>query len=201
MASPDAHISIYRVPNPAPSEDVARYTHIHLSTLKTNPEAFSATFEDAAKFTPQQWNERVNADGRTTFAARRSAAIAVGDVNDEWLGTLSVLHPRMLRPMTNVFPHIPRVADQVARNEMDRYLLIGVWVHPRARGKGVAQMMIKAALDIVKAEPGEPGRKMVFLELYTNNIAAKTLYTKLGFMEDTDCQGITEGHTSMTILL
>lgn len=84
---------------------------------------------------------------------------------------------------------------------MDRYLLIGGWVHPRARGKGVAHMMIKAALDIVKAEPGEPGRKMVFLELYTNNIAAKTLYTKLGFMEDTDCQGITEGHTSMTVLL
>ncbi len=42
---------------------------------------------------------------------------------------------------------------------------------------GVAQTMIKAALDLVKAEASE-ARKMVFLELYTNNVAAKTLYIK-----------------------
>ena len=195
-----AAISIYRVPSPAPPEDIARYTEIRLATLKTNPEAFFSRFDDAAKYTPQQWTERVNTDGRTTFAARNKAAIAAGDVDDEWLGTLSVLHPRMVRSMTGLFPHIPRVADAVARDEIERYLLIGVWVHPGARKKGVAQMMINEALELVKAEASE-APKMVFLELYTNNIAAKTLYTNMGFMEETDCEGIEEGHPCMTILL
>lgn len=191
MASPDSPISIYRIPSPASPDDVARYSQIRLSSLKTDPEAFSSTFEEAAQYTQHQWSERVNTDGRTTLIATR-------DVDEEWLGTLSVLHPRMLRPMTNVFPRIPRVDDAVARNEIDRYLLVGMWVHPSARKTGVGRRLIKAALDIIKDEAGVPS-KMVFLEVHMGNNVAKGLYSKMGFLEETACEGVGEGRTCMTI--
>ncbi len=200
MALQDAPISIYRIPNPASLEDVTRYSHIRLSALKTNPEAFSSTFEEAAKYTQQQWSERVNTDGRTTLAARRGGSDAAEDGHEEWLGTLSVLHPRMLRPMTGVFPLIPRIGDAVARDEIDRYLLVGMWVHPSARKTGIGEKLIQAALDIIKDEAGVPS-KMVFLEVHTENAVAKGLYAKMGFMEETECEGVEEGHTCMTISL
>ncbi len=50
MESPEALISIYRIPSPASPEDVLKYSHIRLSALKTNPKAFCSAFEDAAKY-------------------------------------------------------------------------------------------------------------------------------------------------------
>ncbi|KJA15280.1 hypothetical protein HYPSUDRAFT_48502 [Hypholoma sublateritium FD-334 SS-4] len=194
MASPASLISIYRIPSPAPLEDVIKYSQIRLSTLKTNPEAFSSTFEEAAQYTQHQWSERVNTDGRTTLAATR-------DVDKEWLGTLSLLHPRMLRPMTDVFPRIPRVGDAIAQGKIDRYLLVGMWVRPSARKTGVGQRLIKAALDIIKDEAGAP-IKMVFLKVHMGNTVAQGLYSKLGFVEETDYEGAGKGHTTcMTISL
>ncbi len=59
------------------------------------------------------------------------------DNHEEWLGTLSVLHPRTLQLMKDAFPRIPRIADAVAQDEIDRYSLVGMWVNPSARKMGI----------------------------------------------------------------
>ncbi len=122
------------------------------------------------------------------------------DNHEEWLGTLSVLHPRTLQLMKDAFPRIPRIADAVAQDEIDRYSLVGMWVNPSARKMGIGEKLIQTTLDIIKDEAGATS-KMVFLEVHTGNTMAEGLYSKMGFREETDCEGIDVGHRRMSIFL
>lgn len=42
----------------------------------------------------------------------------------------------------------PIVADALAHGDSDRYLLVGMWVHPTAKRKGVGRVLNQAVRDL-----------------------------------------------------
>lgn len=200
-------IEIYRIPIPASDTDVVKYSHLRLNALRTNPEAYSSTYEDNALLTHDQWRGRVDTAGRTTLAARLARApdghTTRGPDEDaaDWIGTLSVLHPLMLGQYTDELPHLPRLAEAVKEGTVERYLLVGMWLHPSARRRGVARALIQDAIELVResempstvdasengaAEEEVKKAKVVFLKVFSENEGARGLYRQAGFVEETE---------------
>ncbi|KAF9479889.1 hypothetical protein BDN70DRAFT_775065, partial [Pholiota conissans] len=182
-------ITIYRISTPASDVDVEKYTRIRLDALRTNPEAFSSTYARDVHLTHEDWRGRVNTPGRTTLAAHRKGASidAIGD-EEEWIGTLSVLHPMMLHEKRGDLPSLPHLAAAVKEGNVERFLLVGMWVHPSVRGMGVGGMLIENAVDVVRESPsehsdGKEKAKIVFLDVCSANENARKLYRKAGFVE------------------
>ncbi|KAF8960468.1 hypothetical protein BDZ97DRAFT_1629645, partial [Flammula alnicola] len=176
---------------PASDEHITKYSQIRLSTLFTNPEAFGSTYSNECLFTREQWHDRVNTRGRTTLFAATSSSD--GTANEDWIGTLSILSPEML---DNIPPHIPyplRIADALESGTVDVYMLVGMWVHPEHRRKGVGGMLVRRALDVVRnsssnlvssdAAPSSDERrtKVILLRVHDHNDTARGLYERAGF--------------------
>jgi ribosomal protein S18 acetylase RimI-like enzyme len=56
--------------------------------------------------------------------------------------------------------------------------LFGLYVAPRARGRGVGEALVRAVLD----EARRRGKSEVLLEVTSNNPAARALYERCGFV-------------------
>src|SRR5512146_1644430 len=61
----------------------------------------------------------------------------------------------------------------------DECHILNVAVHPERRRDGVAMALMRAALDEAKAKP----IRIITLEVRRSNVAARSLYRKLGFEE------------------
>ncbi|MBM3669087.1 MAG: GNAT family N-acetyltransferase [Actinobacteria bacterium] len=93
----------------------------------------------------------------------------------------------------HILPGDPRIVRWLGIVEQDRLVsvaghmrgprgsahIVGVCTHPDARGQGLARRVVS---DLV-ARAREQGCVGIFLEMYTNNDAAATVYSGLGFRE------------------
>ncbi|KAF8198460.1 hypothetical protein BJ912DRAFT_26711 [Pholiota molesta] len=219
-------IEVYRIPTPASDTDVDKYSHLRLNALRTNPEAYGSTYADSVLLTHEQWRARVDTPGRTTLAARFTCAPADGhtpcgadeDAAD-WIGTLSVLHPLMLGDPDDL-PRVARLAEAVEEGRVERYVLVGMWVHPSARRRGVGRALIRDAIELVReagsdseaptavdasgnGAAGKEGKmaKVVFLKVYAENEGAHGLYRQTGFVEETGYEGEVPGDIWMSFTL
>jgi GNAT superfamily N-acetyltransferase len=177
--------SIYEIPKPASEEDVSKYTEIRLSTLSTNPEAFGSTYARESAFTPDQWVARVNTSGRKIF-------IAIDE--DKWIGTLNVLYPEMLLGGPKSTPYPPEISAAEEKGDFDVLMIVGMWVCPGFRKRGVGEMLVQHTLETVQRndinQPDaeiEPVAKptartrAILLRVHNENGAARSLYEKNGF--------------------
>ncbi|KIM37981.1 hypothetical protein M413DRAFT_448029 [Hebeloma cylindrosporum] len=184
--------SIYEIPKPASKEDVTKYTEIRLSTLSTNPEAFGSTYAGESAFTPDQWVDRVNTNGRKIF-------IAVDKDKGKWIGTLSVLYPEMFIGGPKYVPYPPKISAAEEKGELDVLMIVGMWVRPEYRKRGIAQMLVQHALETVRRNPTNrsdadaesvekptPRTRAILLRVHNTNGAARSLYEKNGFIRDAD---------------
>ena len=187
------NITICAIPKPVSEDHVTRYTHLRLAALKTNPEAFGSTFAGESAFSREQWSQRVNNPARTTFFAA-CAPSAIGDASLErdalgsyhhesnWIGTLSLLGPEMLR---NV-PFPAKIAEVELDKDAEIYMLTGMWVDPEFRKKGVGRQLIEQAVKSIDGsqDRGKKDRRKRFLllEVTGANFAAQRLYESQGFM-------------------
>ena len=185
--------SIYEIPKPASEEDVTKYTEIRLSTLSTNPEVFGSTYAGECAFTPDQWVARVNTSGRKIFIA-----IDKG----KWIGTLNVLYPEMLLGGPKPTPYPPEISAAEGRGDLDVLMIVGMWVRPGYRKRGVAQMLVQHTLETVRrnhinqpdAETESVGKpnlrtRAILLRVHNENGAARSLYEKNGFNYRKDADG------------
>ncbi|KAF9555895.1 acyl-CoA N-acyltransferase [Agrocybe pediades] len=170
----------FLIPTPASEEHLSLYTQIRLAALSTNPEAFGSTYERESKFSRETWRDRMNTKGRTTFAAV--------DAGHSWIGTIAFLGPEMLAniPQEPAYPH--DIAQREKNGEIDVYMIVGMWVHPEHRGKGVGRRLVDYALETIrKSETVKDGagtrKKVVLLEVHEKNAVAKNLYRHCGFLE------------------
>ncbi|KAJ6597230.1 acyl-CoA N-acyltransferase [Mycena vulgaris] len=172
----DSTYDVFSIPIPVSEENVIKYSQLRLCALKTNPEAFGSTYEGNVGKTLEQWREMVDTPDRLTVIAR---SVSTEDENTEWVGTASILTPEMAELYTGDAGPNP-------------YALVGMWVHPAHRRKGLGKKLIAVGIEWVRARTeGMPERKrQVLLEVHRHNDSAKGLYDGLGFVEakDRECE-------------
>jgi len=131
-------------------------------------------------FTEEEWRERLHSHDKTTFVA-----IDESDAEEFWVGTLTVLHPEM-----NIPPYSPGVPSVAMDADSEVHYLVGMWVHPFHRRKGVGRGLVEAAVRGVQERSAATGgsksmKQVIALQVRVDNEAAIALYKALGFAEAT----------------
>ncbi|MCF2946002.1 GNAT family N-acetyltransferase [Paenibacillus tarimensis] len=133
-------------------EDVELYWKLRLEALKTNPEAFGATYEDSVKTPISEVVKRIQNESDNyilmAFTERDQAAGMVGFRREQGI---KLKHKGMIW---------------------------GVYVSPEYRGKGIAKELLK---EVINRGKEIEGLKQINLGAVTTNQAAIDLYKKLGF--------------------
>ena len=128
--------------------DAALYRSIRLAGLKESPEAFGSTFD--AEFTkPLAW-----------FFDRLSSSIVFGAIRDAKI------------------VGVAGFAVRQEEKEAHKGLLWGMYVHPDARGAGVARRLVEAVIAHAR-----PHVELIQLSVVVGNEQARRLYARLGFVE------------------
>lgn len=128
-------------------EDWESHRDIRLAMLEDSPDAFWFTYADEAVYDEADWRERI--EGAWLVQARD----ADGVLGSAGLGS----HWEPERATTAT--------------------LFGMYVAPRARGRGVGEALVRAVLD----EARRLGKSEVVLEVTSTNAAAEALYARCGF--------------------
>lgn len=133
-------------------EDVSKYQVCRLNALKTNPEAFSSTYEREAAFSIETVKERIN-------PTSDKYVLGAFDNKETLVGIVTFFRETGLK----------------TKHKANVY---GMYVAPEARGKGVAkhlmQELINKAKEIDRVE-------QLLLTVVQDNVSAKKLYNSLGF--------------------
>ena len=140
-------------------KDAAIYRDIRLEGLKAVPEAFGSDFEREAGMSPDEWSSRME------------QAFTFGVFEGEEL--------------VGVATYFVEGMEKVRH----RAHLVGVYVRPRARGKGASQVLFETLIASARD-------KVVQLHLVTTteNTAARRLYERFGFrIYGTDPRGLKVG--------
>lgn len=128
--------------------------------------AFLETREQALARPDSEWNERAE---RNATAADQAAFVAVLDagLGDEGLvGTVTVFTRRAGEP--DYFARVPAV---------DTATLVGVYVSPQVRGRGVIDALIRQGADWAR----DAGYPELTLDVHERNAVAIASYRRAGF--------------------
>ncbi|MEO7423408.1 MAG: GNAT family N-acetyltransferase [Ornithinibacter sp.] len=123
------------------------YRDVRIASLVDSPRAFWATYAEASGRTQEQWRGRLGRDVPTWVALEGGRPV----------GTVALWH----------------APDQPAGEG----LLIGMWVASAARGAGVADALVRVALEHAR----ELGWRRVLLDVAHENRRAGAFYRRLGF--------------------
>jgi GNAT superfamily N-acetyltransferase len=128
-----------------------RLRALRLRALADAPWAFGSTLAQEQAFAANVWDERA-AQG----AAGHTAVTYVAEDGDRWIGMATGL---------------------VASAEPARLDLVGMFVEPAARGRGVGTALVEAMLAWARAR----GAARLYLWVTTTNGPAIALYRRTGF--------------------
>ncbi|KAJ7578177.1 hypothetical protein C8J56DRAFT_797940 [Mycena floridula] len=163
--------SISAIPVPPSDKDVQKYTDFRLLNLKTDPQFFSTKYKDAVLMTEAQWKERLNSVDKVTIYATFEGS---GD-EAEWAGMITILAPECLA----LFDFRPP-----EESDLETYMIVGMWVHPEHRQRGVAKKLIEAGKTWARSRAAnETKGKRLALEVNDFNDIARKLYKSAGFVE------------------
>ena len=123
--------------------------------------AFLETTEQALARPDSEWQERAE---RNATASDQAGFVAVLD--DELVGSVIVITRRAGEP--DYFQRVPAV---------DTATLVGVYVSPRARGRGVIDALIRVATDWAR----DAGYPELTLDVHERNVVAIGSYRRAGF--------------------
>jgi RimJ/RimL family protein N-acetyltransferase len=135
-------------------DDWRSYAELRVAMLTDAPEAFWTTLAEVRERTEEQWRRSSNA---STLQAR--------DRDGTPLGTVTVLTAET-------------VPDKGMRPAPGDALVLAVYVVPAARGRGVVDALLEAALAMARDELGS--RRMV-LQVNEHNHAAIRVYERHGY--------------------
>jgi RimJ/RimL family protein N-acetyltransferase len=123
---------------------------LRLRALAAAPDAFASTLEQEAAFPEQVWRQRAEGgEGSVNFIASEGGA------------------------------GIGMVAIFVVADTSGRMHLVGMWVDPRHRRRGVAQALVERAVRWAQ----ERQASEVILWVADHNLPARTLYERVGFRQ------------------
>ena len=134
--------SIFPVTEPVTNEDIEKYKALRLTSLKIDPSSFGSTYEREIALTPEIWAKRLTSLFKRTFIA---SVKDEGSISESWIGMVSILGPSELILATlEPFERVRVGAD------WDKYMVAGMWVHPKHRGKGLGTRLMKEGLEWVR---------------------------------------------------
>ncbi|EWT03537.1 GCN5 family acetyltransferase [Intrasporangium oryzae NRRL B-24470] len=129
-------------------DDWESHRDIRLEMLREAPDAFWFTYADEAVYDEADWRERI--EGAWLVQARDvDGVIGSAGLGSHW-------EPERATTAT----------------------LFGMYVAPRARGRGVGEALVGAVLD----EARRRGKSVVVLEVADTNAPAIALYERCGFV-------------------
>lgn len=137
---------------PLRAEHAAQYRALTLQSYEHEPEAFTSTPPERAGFPLSWWEQRIGGPGQP--------AIAFGAFDGEQLVGAVALE----------FSPRPKT--------MHKAHLIGMYVQPAARGKGLGRQLVELALNHARQHPGI---EVVTLTVTEGNGPAIALYEAVGF--------------------
>jgi RimJ/RimL family protein N-acetyltransferase len=135
-----------------PPEKWQAYKALRLRALRDDPQAFSESFQKAVAYPDERWQQRA-AEG---YAGKVSLMVFASE-GEQLVGMMGVFFP----------PHDPGMA-----------LIVGMYVVPEARGKGISKQLMAALLRELKANPGI---NKAALSVNKGQLAAVKLYESFGF--------------------
>jgi len=122
------------------------------------------------------------------------------DLESKWIGTLSLLGPEMLYGV----PFPPKIAEAELDRDAEIYMLVGMWVDPEFRRKGVGRQLVEYALQVVRnndtgqdREGNDARQRLLVLEVNNANLEAERLYESQGFV--VELGGTREGKKWMAL--
>jgi ribosomal protein S18 acetylase RimI-like enzyme len=132
------------------ADEWRRWREARLRMLVEQPAYFGVRYEDAVREPDASWQEW------TTEAAEGATRAAfVAEEDERWLGVVAC-HLRIDRSGTQLY---------------------SMWVDPGARGRGVAQALIRE----VAAWADERSCRDIYLFVQEANLPARALYERVGF--------------------
>lgn len=155
-----------------PVSEWKTYQDLRLRAIQDSPQAFLDTHEQTASFPEVKWRQRLKdtASGKSwQFFAKLN---------------------RKLVGMIGAFRSDPDVKNKSAT-------IVGLWIFPEARGKGVGRQLMEALLDELRKKKSI---KTVHLSVNVEQTSAVALYKKLGFQvtgESTGVMGDGKKHTEL----
>ncbi|KAJ3511074.1 hypothetical protein NMY22_g15773 [Coprinellus aureogranulatus] len=181
------------VEKPANAHDISQYKKLRLSGLLTEPQFFGSNYQREANFTEEEWKARLDTPGKATFIAiskegspHGHAAVSL-DANanareeegEKWVGMVTVLGPAFLRELYDD-------EELAGFHSHTLYTIVGVWVEPSFRRKGIAGSLMKATSEWVEkdTEHGEgDAPKSIVLRVHRSNKPAREVYLRNGFQD------------------
>ena len=184
-----------------------KFRGLRLKSLKEAADAFASNYEKESKYGLDLTLQRMaNAKAAHFIALRKlvSEDRSPGDGDDvdriissDWVGMVVLLGPEegseLSVPSANLDPFPRMTAGQITQPEPALFEKSGLpnslhfhinatFVDPSARGGGLGQALIDAALRRADAEAAKINANLrVTLSVFTHNVAARKLYERAGF--------------------
>lgn len=181
--------------SPSSDNHIELYKRIRLAGLLLDPAAFGSTYTKESAYTQETWRSRIDNKERITL-------LATDGMESEVIGTLSILCPAMLSTIPQDPSYPPSIAEKEKVGQVEVYMLVGMWVHPDHRGKGVGRGLVNQVLETINITPSRmpvlnsamhPSlnttlTRIALLLVHNDQQAAIHLYQASGFIK----QGETE---------
>lgn len=131
--------------------DAERYRAVRLRALREEPEAFGSSYEEQAERPLRFFEDRIRpTEKRVTLGAFDGDAL---------VGMITVLRESGMK-------------------DQHKGMIIGMYVAPEARGRGLGRTLLLAAIERARRMPGV---EQLQLGVVTRNTAARALYLSVGF--------------------
>ena len=155
---------------PARAEEWSRWRETRLRMLRDDADFFSTRYDDMVREPDQMWRDWVG-----EAAAGEQKTLFVAEEKGTWLGVVGA------------FTRVNPLEVQ----------LISMWVDPAARGRGIAQDLIRA----VAAWARDRGSTTVVLFVQEANEPARQLYERAGFRLTGDRTPASAGRSAFKLVL
>lgn len=132
--------------------DAVTFQELRLKALKMNPEAFGSTFEREVEFTEQMVQERIR-------PSKDNFVLGAFDKQNFLVGIVTFMRETSLKTA-------------------HKGNIYGMFVAPETRGMGVGKLLLE---ELIRKAKNSNGLEQLNLTVVSNNVAAKKLYTSLGF--------------------
>jgi ribosomal protein S18 acetylase RimI-like enzyme len=155
---------------PVRDDEWRRWRQTRLRMLRDDADFFATRYEDMVREPDSMWREWV-ADA----VAGDQKTLFVAEEDGRWLG----------------------VVGAFVRVDPSEVQLISMWVDPAARGRGIAQQLIRAVARWTQAR----GSTTVVLFVQEANEPAQALYTRAGFRPTGDRTPASAGRSAFKLVL